>query len=114
MSARRKSSDGGPPSGLNAGCYRSAEADRLMVQARAELDAGRRDAIYHRLHRIFHDDAPVIFLVNSTQKFGVNRDVQGITTSPLGLSNIWPGPLGWWKASAPPSRGTASARKPAA
>ncbi len=97
-----------PPNGLNAGCYRSADADRLMTEARAELDGGRRDAIYHRLHRLLRDDAPVIFLVNSTQKFGFGRDVQGVTTSPLGLSGIWPGPLGWYKA--PP----AAAAKPAA
>jgi peptide/nickel transport system substrate-binding protein len=100
-----------PPNGLNAGCYRSPEADRWMTEARGELDAGRRDAIYHRLHRLFRDDAPVIFLVNSTQKFGLGRDLQGVTPSPLGLSGIWPGPIGWFKAPpAPPSK----AEKPAA
>ena len=100
------------PNGLNAGCYRSAEADRLMTEARAELDASRRGAIYHRLHRIFRDDAPVIFLVNSTQKFGLSQQLQGVTTSPLGLSGIWPGPTGWFKSKAPAA--PAAARKPAA
>jgi len=90
-----------PPDGLNAGCYRNAEADRLMVEARRELDASRRDALFHRLHRLFRDDAPVIFLVNSTQKFGLDRGVRGVTTSPLGLSGIWPGPIGWWEAPGP-------------
>ena len=36
-----------------------AEADRLMEEARRELDASKRDALFHRLHRIFRDDAPV-------------------------------------------------------
>jgi peptide/nickel transport system substrate-binding protein len=105
-----------PPNGLNAGCYRNADADRLMTEARAELDAGRRDALYHRLHRILRDDAPVIFLVNSTQKFAFRRDVQGVTTSPLGLSGIWPGPLGWFKAPAASSGGgrTAPPKPPGA
>ncbi len=89
-----------PPNGLNAGCYRSEEAERLMGEARAELDASRRDAIFHRLHRLFRDDAPVIFLVNSTQKFGFAGPIGGVRTSPLGLSGIWPGPLGWWRAPA--------------
>ncbi len=89
------------PNGLNASCFRSAEADRLMTEARAELDTGRRDAIFHRLHRLFRDEAPVIFLVNSTQKFGFDRSIRGLTTSPLGLSGIWPGPLGWWEAPRP-------------
>ena len=98
-----------PPAGLNNACYRSAEADRLMVEARRELDPARRDALFHRLHAIFREDAPAIFLVNSTQKFGFERSIRGLTTSPLGLFGIWPGPLSWWAAP-----GAAAARKPAA
>ncbi len=87
-----------PPNGLNNGCYRNPEADRLMEEARRELDSGRRDALFHRLHAIFREDAPAIFLVNSTQKFAFDRRIGGLTTSPLGLFGIWPGPLGWWAA----------------
>ncbi len=97
--------------GSNNGCYRSAEADRLMVEARRELDPARRNAIFHRLHAIFRDDAPAIFLVNSTQKFGFNRRVRGLTTSPLGLFGIWPGPLGWWSTA---GAGAPAAERPAA
>jgi peptide/nickel transport system substrate-binding protein len=86
-----------PPNGQNNGCYRSAEADRLMEEARSTLDAGKRKETFHRLHRIFRDDAPAIFVVNPTQKFAFTRAIRGVTTSPLGLYGIWPGPLGWWK-----------------
>jgi peptide/nickel transport system substrate-binding protein len=86
------------PQGLNSGCYRSTEADRLMAEARREMDPVRRTELYHRLHRIFRDDAPAIFVVNATQKFALARRIQGVTTSPLGLFGIWPGPLGWWAA----------------
>ena len=113
-----------PPHGLNNGCYRNPEADRLMEQARRELDASRRNAIYHRLHAIFREDAPAIFLVNATQKYGLSRALGGLTSSPLGLSGIWPGPLGWFKEqpgggrTAPPGPptgegGTAPAGPPA-
>jgi len=88
---------------LNNGCYRNAEADRLMDEARRELDAARRNAMFHRLHAIFREDAPVIFLVNSTQKFGFDRSIRGLTASPLGLFGIWPGPLGWWAAAGKPA-----------
>jgi peptide/nickel transport system substrate-binding protein len=98
-----------PPAGLNNACYRNPEADRLMVEARRELDPSRRDALFHRLHAIFREDAPAIFLVNSTQKFGFDRSIRGLTTSPLGLFGIWPGPLSWWAAPE-----AAAARKPAA
>jgi peptide/nickel transport system substrate-binding protein len=86
-----------PPNGQNNGCYRSAEADRLMEEARTTLDAQKRKETFHRLHRIFRDDAPAIFVVNPTQKYALTKSVRGVTTSPLGLYGIWPGPLGWWK-----------------
>jgi peptide/nickel transport system substrate-binding protein len=86
-----------PPAGLNSGFYSSPEADRLMEQARREMDEGRRLAIYHRLHRIFRDDAPAIWVTNASQKYAFGRDVRGLATSPLGLYGIWPGPLAWWK-----------------
>jgi peptide/nickel transport system substrate-binding protein len=86
------------PNGLNNGCYSNPEADRLMEEARQEMDADRRNALFHRLHRIFRDDAPAIFVVNASQKFSFSRRVRGLTTSPIGFSGIWPGPVGWWAA----------------
>ena len=82
------------PSGLNDGCYRNPEADRLMEDARGEADSGRRNAIYHRLHRIFRDDAPALFVVNAAQKYAFRRDVRGVQASPLSFF-FWPGPLDW-------------------
>jgi peptide/nickel transport system substrate-binding protein len=89
-----------PPRGLNSGFYRNPEADRLMEEARRERQEDRRIAIYHRLHRIFRDDAPAVFVVNATKKYGLRRRLQGVETSPLGLFGIWPGPLGWWASEA--------------
>ncbi len=71
-----------------------------MEEARRERQEDRRIAIYHRLHRIFRDDAPAVFIVNATKKYGLRRRLQGVTTSPLGLFAIWPGPLGWWAPDA--------------
>jgi peptide/nickel transport system substrate-binding protein len=93
-----------PPAGLNDGCYTSPEADRLMAEARGETDDARRLADLHRLHRLFRDEAPAVFVVNASQKFAFRRRIHGLTTSPLGLYGIWPGPLAWW---AEPSGGPA-------
>jgi len=93
-----------PPRGLNSGYYRNAEADRLMDAAREERDEAKRIAIYHRLHRIFRDDAPAIFVANATKKYGLRRRLEGVATSPLGLFAIWPGPLDW-RAAAPGANG---------
>jgi peptide/nickel transport system substrate-binding protein len=84
------------PKGLNSGCYASPEADRLMEAARLEIDALRRKEVLGRLHRLLRDDAPAVFVVNAAQKVAFRRRIRGLTTSPLGLYGIWPGPLAWW------------------
>jgi peptide/nickel transport system substrate-binding protein len=81
---------------VNVAFYRNAAADRLMEDARSELDPEKRREIYHRLHRVFRDDPPVVFVVNASQKYAFRRRVRGIVTSPLGLYGFWPGPLSWW------------------
>ena len=85
-----------PPRGVNNVFYSNAAADRLMEDARRELDPGKRRDIYHRLHRIFRDDPPVVFIANASQKYAFRRRVRGLVTSPLGLYGFWPGPLAWW------------------
>jgi peptide/nickel transport system substrate-binding protein len=85
-----------PPAGVNIAFYSNPAADRLMEEARRELDSVKRREIYHRLHRIFRDDAPVVFVVNASQKYAFRGRVRGLVTSPLGLYGFWPGPLSWW------------------
>ncbi len=86
-----------PPHGLNSGFYRNPEADRLMEEARREMNADARLRIYHRLHAIFRDDAPAVFVTNASAKYALRRDIGGLVTSPLGFAGIWPGPIGWWR-----------------
>lgn len=87
-----------PPAGANVAFYSNRAADKLMEEARNELDPEKRRAIYHRLHRVFRDDPPVVFVVNASQKYAFRARVKGIATSPLGLYGFWPGPLSWWGA----------------
>ena len=84
------------PHGVNNVFYSNATADRLMEDARRELDPQKRREIYHRLHRIFRDDPPVVFVVNASQKYAFRRRVHGLVTSPLGLYGFRPGPFSWW------------------
>ncbi|HEX4441146.1 MAG TPA: ABC transporter substrate-binding protein [Thermoanaerobaculia bacterium] len=101
------------PIGLNSGCYRNPEADSLMREARREMDPAKRMEILHRLHRLFRDDAPAVFVVNATRKYAFARRVRGLTTSPLGLFGIWPGPLAWWAAGGAGNPAAAPALSPA-
>jgi peptide/nickel transport system substrate-binding protein len=86
-----------PPAGLNSGFYRNPEADRWMEEARREMKEDERLKIYNRLHALFRDDAPAVFVTNASAKYAFARTIGGLATSPLGFSGIWPGPAGWWR-----------------
>lgn len=91
-----------PPNGLNNLSYADPEADRLISEARLELDPVRRIAIDHRLHAILHADEPATFALQSAQKFAVSRRIGGLVTTPLGLFKFWPDSVGWWAREAAP------------
>jgi peptide/nickel transport system substrate-binding protein len=91
-----------PPKGLNNLSYSDPAADRIMEQARVEFDAPRRNALYHHLHRIIHDDAPATFVFQSSQKLAVSLRIGGLVTSPIGPFKIWPGAVGWWDRGVSP------------
>ncbi|HEV2063963.1 MAG TPA: ABC transporter substrate-binding protein [Thermoanaerobaculia bacterium] len=90
-----------PPQGANSSFFQNAEADRLIEEARAEIDEKRRLAIYRRLHVLFRDEAPAIWVVNASKKYALRKGVRGLTTSQLGLFGTWPGPVGWWAEPGP-------------
>jgi peptide/nickel transport system substrate-binding protein len=84
-----------PPRGQNYGFYRNPSADRAMEAARRESDPARRLAGYHEVHRLLVADPPADFLWGADQYWGISRQVDGVTISPLGLFHFLPGPLGW-------------------
>jgi peptide/nickel transport system substrate-binding protein len=90
-----------PPNGLNNLSYSNPEADRLLVEARTEPDAQKRLTLYHRLHRVLHDDSPATFVLQSAQKFAVSKRIGGLVTTPLGPFKFWPGAAGWWDRGSP-------------
>lgn len=48
--------------GSNHVGFKNAEADRLIEEARAELNADKRNALYHQFHRILHEEQPYTFM----------------------------------------------------
>lgn len=87
---------------MNNLSYSDPEADRLISEARLELDPARRIAIDHRLHAILHADEPATFALQSASKFGVSRRIGGLVTTPLGLFKFWPDSVAWWDREAAP------------
>ncbi len=89
------------PVGQNIGFYRNAEADRMMAEARVELDPARRLELYRAVTRALAADPPADFLWGAEQYWAMSRRVDGVEVSPfLGLFHFLPGPLGWRPAAA--------------
>ncbi len=86
-----------PPNGMNIVYYSNPEADRLMEQAREELDPAARIALYHQLHGVLAADQPYTWTVQPSIKWAVNKRIQGLRESNgLGLFLWYPGQYEWW------------------
>ena len=94
-----------PPAGQNFVYYSNPEADRLIDQARRELDQSKRKDLYWRLHEVLAADQPYTWVVQASGKWGINKRVRGVEASRgLGLFSWYPGELGWWLAAPAPSQ----------
>jgi oligopeptide transport system substrate-binding protein len=78
----------------NVTFYQSAQVDRLLDQARAELDYAQRVKLYREAERIVMEDAPWITQHNHIFEYLYQPYVQGVEVSLLGdrwipLNKIW-------------------------
>jgi peptide/nickel transport system substrate-binding protein len=88
-----------PPRGQNFVFYQNGEADRLMDEARRELDVSKRKDLYWRLHEVLANDQPYAWIVQVSAKWGINRRVRGVTSSRgYGFFLWYPGEQDWWIA----------------
>ncbi|MCD6500278.1 MAG: hypothetical protein J7M25_18435 [Deltaproteobacteria bacterium] len=67
--------------GSNYGCYRNAEVDRLLEQARQTRSPKERHAIERKIHGLLHQDLPGIFLFNGASISLVSRRFAGLEPS---------------------------------
>ena len=86
-----------PPRGQNFVLYANPVADRLMEDARRELDQTKRKALYRQLHAILADDQPYTWTVQVSSKWAVSKHLRDVKDSKgWGLFQWYPGELGWW------------------
>ncbi|MGH9392447.1 MAG: ABC transporter substrate-binding protein, partial [Vicinamibacteria bacterium] len=76
--------------GSNFVGFKSREADELIEKAREEFDRGKRQALYHRFHRILHEEQPYTFLFCSPSLVAIDRRFENVKIYPLG-----PDPVEW-------------------
>ncbi|HUX01903.1 MAG: peptide-binding protein [Phycisphaerae bacterium] len=77
--------------GSNHVGFRHAEADRLIEEARAELDPAKRNALYHRFHRILHEEQPYTFMRAGESLRVMSPRIQGVRLHKIGLDS-----REWW------------------
>ena len=87
----RQLHSGGPN---NWSFYRNPEVDRLLEQAREELDYTRRIALYHDVERLIMEDAPWINQHYHVFEHLYQPHVNGVEVSFLGdwaipMKKIW-------------------------
>jgi peptide/nickel transport system substrate-binding protein len=63
--------------GQNFPAWSNAEADEILEKGRTELDDGKRNAMFRRLHRILHEEAPYIFAFSPVESALVDRKFRG-------------------------------------
>jgi oligopeptide transport system substrate-binding protein len=74
-----------PDGSTNDSFYANPELDQLLDAARAELDPGRRDAMYRRAERILYDDAPWIWDYHRVNTEVTQPYVRGYEPHPIWL-----------------------------
>ena len=76
--------------GFNREQYSDPEMDRLIEEARAELDKEKRHALFRKVHRKLWEDQPYTFLLAIEQRWVFSRRVENVTAYDLGFN-----PLEW-------------------
>ncbi len=85
-----------PPIGLNHTFYSNPEVDRLLELGRVEFDREKRKEIYHKAHRLIHEDQPYTFVNSVPEKRPINKRIGNVVVSPSGPFNFYPGATYWY------------------
>lgn len=71
--------------GSNYAGFRNVQADAIIEEGRRTLDEAKRNRLYHRLHRILHEEQPYTFLFTRPTLRLVDRRFKNIKIYNLGV-----------------------------
>ncbi len=74
-----------PPNGFNESFYKSAEVDKLLVQAQQVTDKAKRTEIYMKAQELIMRDAPWVPIDHETQIVVMKRNITNFTIHPTGV-----------------------------
>jgi peptide/nickel transport system substrate-binding protein len=66
-----------PPNGSNYYYYKNEEVDKLLEQARVELDAAKADQLYKDAVEIIYTEAPEIWALQTNERVALRSNVHG-------------------------------------
>jgi len=73
--------------GSNYVGFNNPEADRLIEQARMTLDETKRNELYHRFHRIIHEEQPYTFIYTRPEQRFLDKRFENVIIHKLGLDH---------------------------
>lgn len=65
--------------------YNNPKYDKLVADAKAEIDTKKRTEMLHQAEDILMEDMPIVPLYYDTKTFGIKDYVKGVRVSPLGF-----------------------------
>lgn len=74
--------------GINFNGYSDPEVDRLLAEARAELDPKRRGATYKKALDMVRDSASTIFVYTPTARSAVTKRLNDYYVTPFAVANV--------------------------
>jgi peptide/nickel transport system substrate-binding protein len=74
--------------GLNDSKYCNPEVDRLLNEARATNDEGKRRDLYEAAQKILQEDLPIIYVYYQPWPFATARKVEGFKAYPDGMIRL--------------------------
>ena len=93
--------------GDNFMSYVSEELDRTIDEAKGTIDPAKRMPLWHKCHRILHEDQPYTFLTNQKYLYFFDKRIKNVKVAKLGLNywqynvmpSVWyvPGPMQKYK-----------------
>jgi peptide/nickel transport system substrate-binding protein len=74
--------------GDNYMSYKSPELDKAIDEARRTIDESKRMELWHKVHQILHEDQPYTFLFFRKELRFLDRRIQNIQLTKLGMSAL--------------------------
>ncbi len=77
--------------GSNYVSFNNPAADKLIEQARRHLDEEKRYKLYHKFHKILHEEQPYTFLMTRPRYYFIDKRFENVIVHKLGID-----PFEWY------------------